>query len=102
MVHTIDRIIVYFTIYFLSMIALSYIIGTIKNFISMMKNKYEIAQNYLLNLENEELRERLKKLTIELNDLKKKYERAIQEADRVVQDVRDNETTEKRPPNTTS
>jgi len=40
----------------------------------MMKNKYEIAQNYLLNLENEELRERLKKLTIELNDLKKKYE----------------------------
>jgi hypothetical protein len=63
-----------------------------------MKNKYEIAQNYLLNLENE----RLKKLTIELNDLKKKYERAIQEADRMVQDVRDNETTEERPPDTTS
>lgn len=61
------------------------------------KNKYEIAQNYLLNLENEELRERLKKLTIELNDLKKKYGQIQegQQTDRMVQNVRDNEIVEK-------
>jgi regulator of replication initiation timing len=58
----------------------------------MMKNKYEIAQNYLLNLENEELRERLKKLTIELNDLKKKYEEAQkQQAGGVGQTIGDND-----------
>ena len=28
----------------------------------MMKNKYEIGQNYILNLENEQLRERIKEL----------------------------------------
>jgi len=55
----------------------------------MMKNKYEIAQNYLLNLENEELRERLKKLTIELNDLKKKYEQIQQRI--VVQEIGNND-----------
>lgn len=65
---------------------------------SYQKNKYEIAQNYLLNLENEELRERLKKLTIELNDLKKKYGQIQegQQTDRMVQNVRDNEIVEKR------
>ena len=59
----------------------------------MMKNKYEIAQNYLLNLENEELRERLKKLTIELNDLKKKYEEEVQkqQAGGVGQTIGDND-----------
>lgn len=64
---------------------------------SYQKNKYEIAQNYLLNLENEELRERLKKLTIELNDLKKKYGQIQegQQTDRMVQNVRDNEIIEK-------
>lgn len=64
---------------------------------SYQKNKYEIAQNYLLNLENEELRERLKKLTIELNDLKKKYGQIQegQQTDRMVQNVRDNEIVEK-------
>lgn len=55
----------------------------------MQRNKYEIAQNYLLNLENEELRERLKKLTIELNDLKKKYEQIQQRI--VVQEIGDND-----------
>jgi regulator of replication initiation timing len=39
-----------------------------------MKNKYEIGQNYILNLENEQLRERIKELAIQLNELKKKYE----------------------------
>jgi len=39
-----------------------------------MKNKYEIGQNYILNLENEQLRERVKELAIQVNELKKKYE----------------------------
>lgn len=39
-----------------------------------MKNKYEIGQNYILNLENEQLRERIKELVIQVNELKKKYE----------------------------
>ena len=39
-----------------------------------MKNKYEIGQNYILNLENEQLRERIKELAIQVNELKKKYE----------------------------
>lgn len=41
-----------------------------------MKNKYEIGQNYILNLENEQLRERIKELVAEFNELKKKYEEA--------------------------
>ena len=39
-----------------------------------MKNKYEIGQNYILNLENEQLRERIKDLVAQVNELKKKYE----------------------------
>ena len=41
-----------------------------------MKNKYEIGQNYILNLENEQLRERIKELIAQFNELKKKYESA--------------------------
>lgn len=40
----------------------------------MNKNKYEIGQNYILNLENEQLRERIKELIAQFNELKKKYE----------------------------
>ena len=39
-----------------------------------MKNKYEIGQNYILNLENEQLRERIKDLVAQVNELKKIYE----------------------------
>ena len=46
-----------------------------------MKNKYEIGQNYLLNLENETLREKIKKLIADYKELKKKYDE--QEAQRL-------------------
>jgi hypothetical protein len=36
-----------------------------------MKNKYEIGQNYILNLENEVLREKVKKLIADYKELKK-------------------------------
>ena len=49
-----------------------------------MKNKYEIGQNYILNLENEQLREKIKELVAQFNELKKKYENQF--AERVVQD----------------
>ena len=39
-----------------------------------MKNKYEIGQNYILNLENEALREKIKKLIADYKELKKKYD----------------------------
>ena len=39
-----------------------------------MKNKYEIGQNYILNLENETLREKIKKLIADYKELKKKYD----------------------------
>jgi regulator of replication initiation timing len=39
-----------------------------------MRNKYEIGQNYLLNLENETLREKIKKLIADYKELKKKYD----------------------------
>ena len=45
----------------------------------MMKNKYEIGQNYILNLENEQLRERIKELIAQFNELKKKYENEFAE-----------------------
>ena len=51
-----------------------------------MKNKYEIGQNYILNLENEQLRERIKELIAQFNELKKKYENECAEG--VVQDER--------------
>ena len=37
-----------------------------------MKNKYEIGQNYILTLENEQLRERIKVLIEDYKELKKK------------------------------
>jgi regulator of replication initiation timing len=36
-----------------------------------MKNNYTISPNYLLQLENDELRERIKKLISDFNELKK-------------------------------
>ena len=53
-----------------------------------MKNKYEIGQNYILNLENEQLRERIKELVAQFNELKKKYEHEVAEG--VVQAKGDN------------
>jgi len=53
-----------------------------------MKNKYEIGQNYILNLENEQLRERIKELVAQFNELKKKYENEFAEG--MVQDKRRN------------
>jgi hypothetical protein len=55
-----------------------------------MKNKYEIGQNYILNLENEQLRERIKELVAQFKELKKKYENEFAEG--VVQNERDNST----------
>ena len=57
-----------------------------------MKNQYEIAQNYLIKLENEELRDRIKELANEVRELKKKYETSTN--DEVVQDKRDNSVNE--------
>lgn len=48
-----------------------------------MKNKYTINPNYLLQLENDELRERIKTLISDFKELKKLYE-AI-ERERMVQ-----------------
>jgi len=39
-----------------------------------MKNKFIISPNYLLQLENDELRERIKKLVSDFNELKKLIE----------------------------
>ena len=39
-----------------------------------MKNNYTISPNYLLQLENDELRERIKTLISEFKELKKLYE----------------------------
>lgn len=48
-----------------------------------MKNNYEISQTYLVQLENEHLRERIKKLIADFNELKKLYEAT--ERERMVQ-----------------
>jgi FtsZ-binding cell division protein ZapB len=48
-----------------------------------MKNKFTISPNYLLQLENDELRERIKTLISEFKELKKLYEE--RERERVVQ-----------------
>ena len=54
-----------------------------------MKNKYEIGQNYILNLENESLREKIKKLIADYKELKKMYDE--QEGERLgKQNKRDN------------
>lgn len=49
----------------------------------MSKNKYEIGQNYILTLENEQLRIRIMELTKKFNELKKIYE--AKERERMVQ-----------------
>ena len=49
-----------------------------------MKNNYTISPNYLLQLENDELRERVKKLISEFKELKKLYEEREREG--MVQD----------------
>lgn len=49
-----------------------------------MKNKYEINQNYLLTLENEQLRDRVMELTRQFKELKKLYEEREREG--MVQD----------------
>ena len=48
-----------------------------------MKNKYEISPNYILTLENEQLRDRIMELTKQFNEIKKKYEAS--ERERMVQ-----------------
>jgi regulator of replication initiation timing len=53
-----------------------------------MKNNYLISPNYLLQLENDELRERIKTLISEFKELKKLYEERQREG--MVQNKRDN------------
>ena len=48
-----------------------------------MKNKYTISPNFLLQLENDELRERIKTLISDFKELKKLYEAS--ERERMVQ-----------------
>jgi FtsZ-binding cell division protein ZapB len=54
----------------------------------MKKNNYTISPNYLLQLENDELRERVKKLISEFKELKKLYEEREREG--MVQNQGDN------------
>jgi regulator of replication initiation timing len=51
-----------------------------------MKNNYLISPNYLLQLENDELRERIKTLISDFKELKKLYE--AKEREGMVQDKR--------------
>ena len=60
-----------------------------------MKNKYEIGQNYILNLENEQLKERIKELIAQFNELKKKYEEATERVS-MVQEQGENAVLQKR------
>jgi regulator of replication initiation timing len=53
-----------------------------------MKNNYLISPNYLIQLENEELRERIKKLIADYKELKNLYDE--RERERVVQDQGNN------------
>lgn len=56
-----------------------------------MKNKYMISQNYILNLENDELRQRIKKLIADYNELKKMYDQKNDRTEEgMVQDQRCN------------
>ena len=59
-----------------------------------MKNKYEMSPNYILTLENEELRDRVMALTKQFNELKKKYENEFAEG--VVQDEGSNAVVQER------
>ena len=38
-----------------------------------MKNNYELKQHYIVQLENEQLRERIKELVAEFNELNKPF-----------------------------
>jgi len=51
-----------------------------------MKNQYEIKQSYIVQLENEQLRERVKELLAQINELKKENE--TKERERMVQSQR--------------
>lgn len=53
-----------------------------------MKNNYTISPNYLLQLENDELKERIKTLISEFKELKKLYEEREREG--MVQNQGDN------------
>ena len=60
-----------------------------------MKNKYEISQNYILNLENEALREKVMKLIADYKELKNEYD--TREAERLgQQNQRDNAIIKER------
>ena len=60
-----------------------------------MKNKYEISQNYILNLENEALREKVMKLIADYKELKNEYDK--REAERLgKQNKRDNAIIQER------
>jgi hypothetical protein len=61
---------------------------------SLMKNNYEIKQHYIVQLENEQLRERIKELVTQFNELKKKYE--DKEREGMVQSEGINSTIEER------
>ena len=50
-----------------------------------MKNQYEIKQSYIVQLENEQLRERIKELLAQINELKMGHEKR-----KVVQGEREN------------
>lgn len=54
-----------------------------------MKNQYEIKQSYIVELENEQLRERIKELLAQINELKKENEKR-----KVVQGEGNNATIE--------
>ena len=57
----------------------------------MKKNNYLISPNYLLQLENEELRERVKQLVADYKELKKMYEEKNNRVEEgVVQNERSN------------
>ena len=57
----------------------------------MKKNNYLISPNYLLQLENDELRERIKQLIADYKELKKMYEEKNNRVEEgVVQDNRSN------------
>ena len=55
-----------------------------------MRNNYELKQHYIVQLENEQLRERIKELIAQFNELKKKYE----EREGLVQNERKNAITQ--------
>jgi regulator of replication initiation timing len=61
-----------------------------------MKNNYVIKQHYIVQLENEQLRERIKELIADFNELKKMYEEKNNRLEeRMVQDDGSNATIQK-------